>query len=188
MSSDPLILLLFGPLLTYHLCFLSTEDWSLTTGGTTPQKINASMTKWLTGPKQPGLVILEHELSDQSVQAFIDAYPVMKSNGWNVVSVARMDGQAPYQNSPDSTGDVVPQEVALLANNGTSSSSSSSTTPSGTSSTSSSGLPSGAIAPTGGASLQHNSAATTLPHLANWQVQALLVTCLVTMLSTVVMM
>lgn len=27
----------------------STEDWSLTTGGTTPQIVNASMTQWITG-------------------------------------------------------------------------------------------------------------------------------------------
>ncbi|KAJ7700092.1 hypothetical protein B0H17DRAFT_1196088 [Mycena rosella] len=56
-----------------------TEDWSLTSGGTTAQAINASMTEWLTGPKSPGLIILEHELSDQSVASFIAAYPVMKS-------------------------------------------------------------------------------------------------------------
>jgi hypothetical protein len=27
----------------------STDDWSLDSGGTSPEKINASMTKWLTG-------------------------------------------------------------------------------------------------------------------------------------------
>lgn len=51
---------------------ISTEDWSLTSGGTTPQNINNSMTQWLTGSKNPGLIILEHELSDQaSVMLFL---------------------------------------------------------------------------------------------------------------------
>ncbi|KIY71454.1 carbohydrate esterase family 4 protein [Cylindrobasidium torrendii FP15055 ss-10] len=77
-----------------------TEDWSLTTGGTTPQAINASMTEWLNGPKSPGLVILEHELSTMSVQAFIDAYPVMQSTGWNIQSVVSIYGDSPYQNAP----------------------------------------------------------------------------------------
>ncbi|THV08556.1 glycoside hydrolase/deacetylase [Dendrothele bispora CBS 962.96] len=84
-----------------------TEDWSLTTNGTTPQAINASMTHWLTGPKSPGLIILEHELSDQSVQAFIDAYPVIVQNGWKIESVAQLanaTNPSAYRNAPG-TGD-----------------------------------------------------------------------------------
>ncbi|KAJ7180087.1 chitin deacetylase [Mycena crocata] len=77
-----------------------TEDWSLTSGGTTPQVINASMTEWITGPKSPGLIILEHELSDESVASFIAAYPLMKSNNWKTASVAQIvDGTSAYQNS-----------------------------------------------------------------------------------------
>lgn len=91
---------------------LSTEDWSLTTQGTTMEKINASMTEWLTGPKTNGLMILEHELSDESVQAFLDAWPVIKSNGWNTMSMARLDGGSAYQNADDNTGDVNAQNVA----------------------------------------------------------------------------
>jgi len=106
--------------------FFSTEDWSLTTGGTTPQVINASMTQWLTGPKSPGLIILEHELSDQSVQAFIDAYPVIVQNGWkieSVASIANSTDPSAYRNAP-STGDgpvapgnilAIPPESATLA-------------------------------------------------------------------------
>jgi len=57
------------------------------------------MQTWLTGPKTPGLIILEHELSDESVQAFIDNYPLIGANGWNPVSVAQLDGlEEPYQN------------------------------------------------------------------------------------------
>ncbi|KAF7971120.1 hypothetical protein HWV62_7152 [Athelia sp. TMB] len=85
-----------------------TDDWEL------PQKtslkaINASMTKWLTGPKGPqGKIILEHELSTQSVQAFIDAYPVMISNGWNVTSAAQLAGYGAYQNANGSATPVTP--------------------------------------------------------------------------------
>jgi hypothetical protein len=61
-----------------------------------------------TGPKNPGLIILEHELSDQSVKAFVDAYPIMKSNGWNVMSAAQLSGAAPYQNSLSSNATVTP--------------------------------------------------------------------------------
>ncbi|KAJ7119121.1 hypothetical protein C8R44DRAFT_878626 [Mycena epipterygia] len=84
-----------------------TEDWSLTSGGTTAAAINSSMTKWLTGPKSPGLIILEHELSNQSVAAFVAAYPVMRKNNWNTVSLAQLMGNnASYMNSASSTGPV----------------------------------------------------------------------------------
>ena len=103
-------------------------------GGTTLAKINASMTKWLTGkcrrliyapfylislshftgPKSPGLIILEHELSNQSVQAFIDAYPVMKANGWNITSAAQLAGNIPYQNADSSTAPVTPANGVIV--------------------------------------------------------------------------
>ncbi|OCH94080.1 carbohydrate esterase family 4 protein [Obba rivulosa] len=89
-----------------------TDDWSLTTGGTTPSKVHSAMSKWLSGPKSPGLIILEHELSDMSVQAFIDAYPLIGQHGWKFVSVAEVSGDGAYQNV-DSDGSVneVPSPV-----------------------------------------------------------------------------
>ena len=89
-----------------HMCTFSTEDWSLSTGGTTPEAISASITGWLTGPKSPGLMILEHELSDQTVQVFVDAYPLMVSTGWILESAANIDGNTAYLNSKDSTSPV----------------------------------------------------------------------------------
>ncbi len=56
------------------------------------------------GPKSPGLVILEHELTEDTVQAFMNAYPVMKSNGWEIESLALIESDSAYQNS-DGTGD-----------------------------------------------------------------------------------
>jgi hypothetical protein len=92
-----------------------TEDWTLTlANGTTPAIINASMTQWLTGPKTPGLIILEHELTNMSASAFIAAYPTIVSNGWKLESVATLvsQGAGVYQNAQDSTASVTP------ANNG----------------------------------------------------------------------
>ena len=60
-----------------------------------------------TGPKSPGLIVLEHELSEQSVGAFISAYPVIKANGWKTQSTARiLDGNA-YRNSSADPANIV---------------------------------------------------------------------------------
>ena len=64
------------------------------------------MTRWLNGPKHPGLMILEHELNDQTVQAFMDAYPLMIQTGWKLESAADVDGNSVYQNSKDGTSPV----------------------------------------------------------------------------------
>ncbi|KAH9002195.1 carbohydrate esterase family 4 protein [Lactarius hatsudake] len=93
-----------------------TEDWTLTPGatlnGTTPAQIHANMQTWLTGPKTPGLIILEHELSDGSVQAFIDNYPLIGANSWRPVSVVQLDGlNAPYQNAQGTNGTVTASDI-----------------------------------------------------------------------------
>ncbi|KAL1702298.1 carbohydrate esterase family 4 protein [Schizophyllum commune] len=101
-----------------------TEDWSLTTGGTTLQTINSSMHDWLTGPKSPGLIVLEHELSLDSVQAFMDAYPVMKENNWDLVSVVDFGSyDHVYQNSDDNTADVTSTSILAPYETGSGSSS-----------------------------------------------------------------
>ncbi|KAJ7027130.1 carbohydrate esterase family 4 protein, partial [Mycena alexandri] len=105
-----------------------TNDWSLSDSppGTTPQAINSSMTKWLTGSKSPGLIILEHELSVASVKSFMAAYPVMKSNNWNVMSLAQVLGNSSsYQNSDSDTSPVNAVNI-INAKNSTPPSSSSS--------------------------------------------------------------
>ncbi|KAJ7221447.1 hypothetical protein GGX14DRAFT_558943 [Mycena pura] len=95
-------------------------NWSLSDSppGTTAAKINASMTQWLTGPKSPGLIILEHELSNQSVASFQAAYPMMLSTGWQVTSLAKLMGNgSSYQNSASDEGAVVPVGNILNAVN-----------------------------------------------------------------------
>jgi hypothetical protein len=92
-----------------------TDDWSLSIGGTTLPKISKEMDKWLAGPHSPGLIILEHELSTQSVQAFINNYPKMKANNWTVVSDARLSGQNTYQNSINASEPVTGQDSVLVS-------------------------------------------------------------------------
>ena len=77
--------------------------------------MNANLQKWITGPKSPGLIILEHELSNDTVGAFIQAFPLIAQNGWTFESVARLDGGAVYQNAPDSTGAVQPADIIAAA-------------------------------------------------------------------------
>ncbi|KAF9230962.1 carbohydrate esterase family 4 protein [Melanogaster broomeanus] len=91
-----------------------TNDWELgsTPPGITQDEVASELQSWITGPTSPGLVILEHELSDMSVQAFVDAYPLMVSNGWNIVSLTQMDGLGSYQNAINSTSPVTPAQVA----------------------------------------------------------------------------
>ncbi|KAI0776094.1 hypothetical protein BD413DRAFT_438435, partial [Trametes elegans] len=90
-----------------------TEDWSIgQEGGTTRDKVNQDLEKWITGSKSPGLVILEHELTNDTSGAFMQAYPLIQQNGWNFVSLARMDGGSAYLNADGPTGDVKPASVA----------------------------------------------------------------------------
>ena len=51
------------------------------------------------------MVLLEHELTIQSAQAFIDNYPLIGKNGWNIVSAAQIN-ETPYDGAQDTTGPV----------------------------------------------------------------------------------
>ena len=51
------------------------------------------------------MILLEHELTVQSAQAFIDNYPLIDKNGWNIVSAAQMNG-TPYDEAQDAAGPV----------------------------------------------------------------------------------
>ena len=121
--------------LTAILWNQDTEDWSVVSGGTTLPAIAANMQKWLTGPKSPGLIILEHELDNNTVGAFLQNWPLVNQNGWNAVSTAELNSSMPVwqggggpgtAGTPGSGED--PQDLAFT-----------SAAPSSTSSTSSSG-------------------------------------------------
>jgi chitin deacetylase len=87
-------------------------DWELGTKYMTPARVHQNLTTWYSGPKSPGLIILEHELSTESVQAFVDAYPLIKSNGWDARSVAELLGGPAYLNAANDTAPVGSMNVA----------------------------------------------------------------------------
>ncbi|KAF8913899.1 hypothetical protein CPB84DRAFT_1757852 [Gymnopilus junonius] len=114
-----------------------TEDWAQTAAG----PIQAAMSGFLSSPKHPGLVILEHELTDITVNGFIQSYPLIQQNGWNFISLAQSVGNgSSYHNAQSSSSEVTPMGI-LLANQTTSTSTSStqSSTSTAASSSSSSG-------------------------------------------------
>ncbi|KAF5320726.1 hypothetical protein D9619_000933 [Psilocybe cf. subviscida] len=80
-----------------------TFDWEAT-----PEAIQASMQKFLTGPKRPGLVVLEHEIKQNTVTGFLNSHPMIAANGWKFISLAKAinDGRT-YQNAGGSLSDDV---------------------------------------------------------------------------------
>lgn len=94
----------------------SSEDWTLgAPGGTTPQAIQSNFSAWLSGSQSPGLIVLEHELTNASVQAFMAAYPVMKQYNWSLKSTATLEGLSPYQNDADDEDTSQPTSLPLTA-------------------------------------------------------------------------
>ncbi|KAJ7609503.1 hypothetical protein FB45DRAFT_944586 [Roridomyces roridus] len=138
-----------------------TEDWSLTdaTPLTTQDKITQQMNQWLNGPKSPGLMILEHELSELSVGSFKAAYPLMKSAGWNIGSAARLTNtQGAYRNADGPSGDVKAANLNDFAGTGPSAAAQASAAPSG--SAPSGSTPSGSAPASGPASVSGSSKST----------------------------
>lgn len=127
-----------------------TNDWAITENPPTQSVSGATkvLTKAYAGPKSPGLCILEHELSTQSVNIFINNFPLIAQNGWTAKSIAGALGSPFYQNSADDTSPVttvsIGQPVPTLATS-TSTASNSTSTSGGNSS---GGSNSGASSPT----------------------------------------
>ncbi|TFL00168.1 hypothetical protein BDV98DRAFT_594340 [Pterulicium gracile] len=67
-----------------------TRDWSIALGQTTESAVAAELKTWAEGPKSPGLIVLEHESSNTSVQLFQDAVPLIEAAGWKWASVAQI--------------------------------------------------------------------------------------------------
>ncbi|KAG9039256.1 hypothetical protein FRB95_011841 [Tulasnella sp. JGI-2019a] len=91
-----------------------SEDWEMAEGLTTAAKVNTSMVKFIDMPKSPGLMILEHELDPNTVKAFVQAYPLMKSKGWDTRSIPELFGLPYYQNAQDDQSTV--SEMDIIAN------------------------------------------------------------------------
>ncbi|KAI0750852.1 hypothetical protein C8Q80DRAFT_1306961 [Daedaleopsis nitida] len=119
-----------------------TEDWSVgTKGGSTIDQVNADLEKWISGAKSPGLIILEHELNNNTVGAFMKAFPLIAQNGWQFESLARLNNAQIYQNAADNTGDVTPMSVGNGAAPGSTTSAGSTTSGSSTPATGSTTQP-----------------------------------------------
>lgn len=126
----------------------STEDWTMSEGKTTLPNVISDLTGWYngqhstrrrrfrirtnagwlrTGTQSPGLIILEHELTNDTVSAFITTYPYIAANNWKMDSVVLLDGlNQPYQNVVGTTG-AVDSVSDILPDSATDSSDSSST-------------------------------------------------------------
>ncbi|KAF9515211.1 carbohydrate esterase family 4 protein [Hydnum rufescens UP504] len=91
-----------------------SADWELSGSGISLATVEASLKSWWSGPKSPGLIVLEHELSTGSVQAFIDTYPVLKANGWNIGTIPDVSldpSKAWYQNAFNDTSPATSQTI-----------------------------------------------------------------------------
>jgi len=91
-----------------------TNDWAISENP--PTQTVAGATKVLTqsysGNKTNGLIILEHELSTQSVGVFMNNYGLIAQYGWTPKTIADIAGQPWYLNSADDTSPVTPADVA----------------------------------------------------------------------------
>lgn len=65
------------------------------------------MKGFITGSKEPGIIPLEHELNNNTVQVFINSYPLMQQNGWKVQTVPDAFGMEWYQNAKANDGDII---------------------------------------------------------------------------------
>ncbi|TFK28739.1 glycoside hydrolase/deacetylase [Coprinopsis marcescibilis] len=92
------------------------QDWRLAAGQTTAQAIHAQIEGWLQGPKTTGLMVLQHEITDGTVDIFMSIFPLIAQNGWEFESVASCvnDGRS-YQNAEGSqSDDVVLADILAL--------------------------------------------------------------------------
>jgi len=82
-------------------------DWELPTGPATSAGVQQNYTTWYSGPKTPGLIILSHELTIESVQAWMDTYPLISQNNWTTRSIPDLFGGGWYVNAENDTTPMV---------------------------------------------------------------------------------
>lgn len=84
-----------------------SEDWELTYGAIPLSTVENNLKSFYSMKKSPGLVILEHELSDNSVNAFMYSWNLLTAGGWKPITipdaanVTSDPGNAWYQNAQD---------------------------------------------------------------------------------------
>ena len=85
-----------------------TSDWAIgSTPGITEQTVEGNMTQWFTGSKSPGILMLEHELSQYTVDVFQEIWQTMNSNGWTILTVPDAFGMPWFQNAPSQNASTI---------------------------------------------------------------------------------
>jgi peptidoglycan/xylan/chitin deacetylase (PgdA/CDA1 family) len=126
--------------LTTNIWNQDTNDWCIGDptaaadgcGNFVASSVHTNLEAWAanqkTAPK--GLVVLEHELSNGSVSEFMEALPVMKSNGWQIMPVGTCNNVPWYaeSNSTNSTNSTTTSSVPATSAPVTSSGSNASAT------------------------------------------------------------
>ncbi|KAK4056227.1 hypothetical protein OIO90_002670 [Microbotryomycetes sp. JL221] len=83
-----------------------TNDWCLSEGvgsscgsdgPTTDEELRDTINELASGPKTPGILLLEHESTDRAVDAFVRTLQVVQANGWTVKTLADSLEQPWYQ-------------------------------------------------------------------------------------------
>ncbi|CUA72086.1 hypothetical protein RSOLAG22IIIB_10059 [Rhizoctonia solani] len=137
-----------------------TNDWKIPQGTQTLSGAKAVLTKHYNGPKSPGLNILEHELTADTVKVFTDTYPLIAQNGWQGKSIPDAMGTSWYLNAKDNTSPVT--EMVVGGSSSPSVPTGNSTTAPGSSSTGT-GTNGGASAPTSTPAQQTSDATRLWP-------------------------
>jgi len=70
----------------------------LTGTGQTYESVVNEMKSWTDNPQSEGFISLEHETTDQAVNAFKEYASELKSKGWNVTNIADLQDLPWYQN------------------------------------------------------------------------------------------
>ncbi|SCV72494.1 BQ2448_4031 [Microbotryum intermedium] len=87
-----------------------TNDWCLSEGGgsscpasdftpSTDADLDKKLNGFYNGPKSPGLMILEHEVTSRSIGAFMRTFPTLISKGWIPQSIPDLFSQSWYLNA-----------------------------------------------------------------------------------------
>lgn len=91
-----------------------TNDWQIgEKQDHTVDSVTNEMKGWFHEQKNPGIVALEHELNDQTVQVFLNVYPEASQTGWKFLSVADAFGFNWYQNSKTNDGEVFDKNLKV---------------------------------------------------------------------------
>lgn len=85
-----------------------TNDWCLTPqntntcgaeGPSNEAALDLEMSRFVNMPKNPGLIILEHELTIHSVRGFTHAWPAIQKAGWDTRPIPSLFNMSWYQNA-----------------------------------------------------------------------------------------